>query len=403
MDYIDSVINEVKNTDYLGSKELQASLFNFKGFVKLAMNDLTEANLMFEVALKANPESSQACAGLAEVAYLNTEDEKAKLMYEWAVKNNPKNIFAIDGLAKVNKLLGYNEEHNSLSQMTNEFVSEEFNELIENAYLDYGDKKYEESLDALLKAEMILSMKNNKNEYSVLLSRLLNFKGFCYLALNDINNAEAVFVQALELNSKSSQACAGLGEVLFLQGNDEGAKEMFEFAIKNEPLNKFAVAGLEKVYDVLGIENNNKPESNIFIENVNELITRGYEYFSEKQYGKAIDLLKEAEVIIEKTFEVDERQESISSLNNFLGFNYLALFEYDDAQICFEKSLEINPNSSQACAGLGEIFFYHKKDEASKQMFEWAVKNNKFNNYAIQGLAKVNKELGLPEDDNSLL
>ena len=62
-----------------------------------------------------NPNSSQACAGLGEVLFLSGKDKEAKTMYEWGVKNNPLNQFAVEGLIKVNKVLGIQENHNTLT------------------------------------------------------------------------------------------------------------------------------------------------------------------------------------------------------------------------------------------------------------------------------------------------
>ena len=68
----------------------------------------------------------------------------------------------------------------------------------------------------------------------------------------------------------------------------------------------------------------------------------------------------------------------------------------------YEKSLVVCPNSSEACAGLGEVFYLAELDEQSKAMFEWALKSNSENEVARRGLAKVNGLLGLRSDHNSL-
>ena len=67
----------------------------------------------------------------------------------------------------------------------------------------------------------------------------------------------------------------------------------------------------------------------------------------------------------------------------------------NSAKTCFENALNLNPNSSQACAGLGEILFLDEKDDEAKTMFEWGVKNNPANQFALAGLEKANQNLGL--------
>ena len=210
----------------------------------------------------------------------------------------------------------------------------------------------------------------------------------------------------MEANPSSSQASAGLGEIMFLEGKDQEAKTMFEYALKYEPRNTFAIAGLKKANKSLGLQENDntltpkiKKEKS---EKIGNLIDEAYKAFNEKKYKAIIPLLDEAEKLVEENFSREENYETVTRINNFKGFSYLALVDEDKAKICFEKALQLSPNSSQACAGLAEVFFLEGKDEESKIMFEWAIKNNPTNNYAKLGLKKVNNALGMADDHNSL-
>lgn len=100
--------------------------------------------------------------------------------------------------------------------------------------------------------------------------------------------------------------------------------------------------------------------------------------------------------------------------NNEAGIDYNALIDiagnialltgdYETAQKYFEEELSIVPDSSTACAGLGEVFFTQELFENSKIMFEWAAKNSPENKLAQESLSKVNLLLGLEEYHNSLL
>ncbi len=77
--------------------------------------------------------------------------------------------------------------------------------------------------------------------------------------------------------------------------------------------------------------------------------------------------------------------------------------ENKKARECYETALNINPDSSQACAGLGELFYLEGKDKEAKSMYEYAVKYNPGNQFAVGGLEKINRILSLPVDDNTLL
>jgi GT2 family glycosyltransferase len=92
-----------------------------------------------------------------------------------------------------------------------------------------------------------------------------------------------------------------------------------------------------------------------------------------------------------------------SLLLDLTGNVALTLGEWEKARRYFEEELTLTPNSSSACTGLGEVFFLAGLERASKTMFEHAVCNDEGNLLARRGLAKVNRLLGLPEDDNALL
>lgn len=397
---LNSALKLLGSIEDKNKEEVIAQINNFVGFNQLAVGNVEKAKAAFESSLEINSESSQACAGLAEVFYLSGNDKEAKTMYEWAVKNNNVNAFAVAGLAKVNKSLGLPAEHSTLDFGLSSTENEEAADLVTSAYEKYIDKDFGQAVEFLKKAESLFDENpNNKNSKNSL-SKIYNFKGFCNLALNKSQDARTDFEKALSLNPESSQACAGLGEVFYLIEHDKEAREMYEWAVALGPKNKFALSGLEKVNKILDLPENdtdqNSSESEL-------LIDEAYKHFEDKNYESALDKLKKAEQIIEQTYEEEQQKFAVSSLNNFMGFNYLAMLENSQAKVCFEKALENNSTSSQACAGLGEVLFLEGNDEEAKKMYEWAVKNNPENRYALGGLEKVNKLLNLPGNDNSLM
>ncbi|HEX2866165.1 MAG TPA: hypothetical protein VHO03_03940 [Ignavibacteriales bacterium] len=235
-----------------GDSENQASLLNFKGFNYLGMDALEEARECFEKSLRINPASSQACAGLGEVFYLCEYDYEAKAMYEWALDYNAENKFAAKGLAKVNKNLGLPESHNTLNLETSLSRKDSFYHLVGEAYKLFSEKKYREVLEKITEAELYFNRQLPGKDTIHKVSSLENFKGFSYLSLQEVENAKAAFENSLHLNPNSSQACAGLGEVFFLQGQERESKTMFEWAVKNNYSNMFAKEGLARVNGILG-------------------------------------------------------------------------------------------------------------------------------------------------------
>lgn len=88
---------------------------------------------------------------------------------------------------------------------------------------------------------------------------------------------------------------------------------------------------------------------------------------------------------------------------NLKGACYLRLNDLEKAKVSFEEALNLTPDSSEACAGLGEVFYLLGKDKEAKIMFEYAVVYDEENVMAVNGLAKANENLGLPSDENSLV
>lgn len=138
--------------------------------------------------------------------------------------------------------------------------------------------------------------------------------------------------------------------------------------------------------------------------NVNQLVDSAYDYFNSKKYSESLEVLSNLdEVLGAETISSKEKETIRVSLLNLKGFNYLGLNSLERATEMYAGALEINPDSSQACAGLGEVFHMQYKEEEAKTMFEWAIKNNPGNLFAVSGLAKVNRDLGLAESHNNLV
>ena len=392
--FVLEVEETIKMSKEFNYKELSAGLNNFIGFNYLGMENYQMAQEAFEEALNANSTSSQACAGLGEVFFLQQKDKEAKVMFEWAVKNNPKNYFAALGLAKVNQTLGYSADHNSLYLGLPDEIEKEFSSLVTSAYDLFESRNFDETLEKIDQAEKILIENLDEVKIQKALTSLYNLRGFAYLSLSNIARAREAYERALNINPNSSQACAGLGEVLFLTNKDAEAKRMYEYAVSYEPLNQFAIAGLKKANQSLGLpENDNsllpKPQKEK-AEMISAFIEEAYNNFSNKDFKEAIINLDKAEKIIEDNFAREENFESLTRLNNFKGFSFLNLDNKNDAKLCFEKALNLDANSSQACAGLGEIFLAEGKTDEAKTMFEWALKNNPQNAYAEKALERIN-------------
>ena len=390
----------------------KASLLNLAGNLAMMIDDINSARTYFESALNEDKESSSACAGLAEIFFIEKNYEAAKTMYEFAYNNDPNNKSAQSGLEKVSALLkntvGTEINEDGQSNLTIEPLlknnADDSVGLVMEAYELFNENKFSQSLEKLLVAEKYFNghLSNPTNVNST--AAFFNLKGFNYLGVNEIEKARDCFERALNLDPNSSEACAGLGEYFYMSGNEENAKIMFEFAVKNNPNNTFAAEELSKINSNLEANDESafqdEDTQGKIKENLNQILNSVYELFQLKKYQEANDVLKNMEEIFYSQVEIEN--DLVSSYENLKGIVLLSLNKNNEAKEAFEAALVTNPNSSQACAGLGEVLFLSGKDKEAKTMYEWGVKNNPLNQFAVEGLIKVNKVLGIQENHNSL-
>ncbi|MGK9367346.1 glycosyltransferase [Melioribacter sp. Ez-97] len=119
---------------------------------------------------------------------------------------------------------------------------------------------------------------------------------------------------------------------------------------------------------------------------------------NEKKYDEAIRYTEE----YLKTVSSDSKSSGIEDVYDLAGNISLIAGNTLEAQQYFEKELNLNPQSSSACFGLGQVFLAQDNPEAAKVMLEWAVKNDPNNGAAADALADVNKLLGYELNHSSL-
>lgn len=107
-----------------------------------------------------------------------------------------------------------------------------------------------------------------------------------------------------------------------------------------------------------------------------------------------LDLAEKSVYEAVKTFDNNNSVITYIDLLNLGGNISLANNNLDAAAEYFETELTENSNSSSACLGLGQILFIREQFEQAKVMFEWAIRYDSDNQYAVKFLAEVNEKLG---------
>jgi Tfp pilus assembly protein PilF len=140
-------------------------------------------------------------------------------------------------------------------------------------------------------------------------------------------------------------------------------------------------------------------DSGVTMNNFNDLFLEAFNYYKTGTYGSVIIKLNEAESVYSAA---EENSFSLEDLYVLRGGTYFVNNEYEQARHDFENALKSNPNSSEACLGLGQYFSATDQLESAKTMFEWAVKNNEEHQGARKALENINTKLGFPADHNAL-
>ena len=267
----------------------------------------------------------------------------------------------------------------------------DYNEKIARARVNIADREYEMAMENLEKALDIYD--NDKPENIVMqIQDLYNLAGNLSLVSRNFEKAEMYFSKELELNPDSSPACVGLGDLMYENENFEGAKTMYEWGVKNDMENNAAIEGLARANKALGLpETDNSLAGPDFTgKSVEDILNEAYTFFERGELKEAVDFLNIADNYVAAMDSQNGNAEDIAAFYNMKGFVYLGLKDQENAKNSFEKALNTNPNSSQACVGLGELFYQSGQYESAKIMYEWGIKNNPNNEVAKEALAKVN-------------
>ena len=228
---------------------------------------------------------------------------------------------------------------------------EKINKMLIKAYEHFQGKEFEKSLKTLSEVEKTIAADDkNIEDKEMVLASLYNFMGFNYLGLDQLKNSKDVFEKALNLHSGSSQACAGLGEILFLMNMDREAKTMYEWALHNNPNNAFAQAGLAKANLQLDfpLEHNtlNDESGEAEFKRLEKMFKGALSFLHEKEFQKALAIIEKVQSDTENTLRDFELL--LSELQSMKGFALLGLEDFDNAKNSFEIALSLNPESQVA-------------------------------------------------------
>jgi GT2 family glycosyltransferase/glycosyltransferase involved in cell wall biosynthesis/Flp pilus assembly protein TadD len=223
---------------------------------------------------------------------------------------------------------------------------------------------------------------------------LLLMAGTIALTAGDLEKAEKWYQQTLALTPRSLKAFVGLARVYEATGQSADARRMCGEALALD-------ADHEPAHDLLRrlpVE----PAGTGRADGLERRLETARTLFSDGKFAEAINAVDSLEDLASPDGEAGLSDEMVAAIENFRGVCLLSLQRPEEARTRFEHALHVNPQSSRACAGLGEVMFLSGQHDGSKTMFEWAMHLDPESAAAREGLARANLELGYPVEHNTL-
>ena len=167
-------------------------------------------------------------------------------------------------------------------------------------------------------------------------------KGWSLISLGDYAGAIQALQKALALSPNEVQAQSLLGWAQMLHEEYDDALATFSKVLMKEPANSLA------------------------------RINVGYICLKKRIFGEAIEHLS-------KAIRLDNDRKATLYAHYYLGLVYLEREMMEDAQVFFEKTLQLGPNLIEAWYELGRARWFAGDQEGAKQAWSDGHKANKFN------------------------
>jgi Tfp pilus assembly protein PilF len=454
LDEINSLLGNILTKD--GHHGIFAEIFNFMGLNYLSLDNIENASDNFGKALRLNDKSSTAYLGLGEIFFRKENYKESEANYKLSLEYNPDNKAGVDGLKKVKMFMNNRSKIFSISSRTElGFLLNSLNLLEHGAIVGLQNGNFSQKMRSTwngkylhliddwksnlsIREDSYLTDGQQKQLYHHIISAFTDDSNAFVYKMNSlfaVNQFPESFFDwiYLETDNTYDSCIANLkawcpklktGGIIAVYNSIEncseqdrsGTKTAIEEFVKDRDSELFFTDSdntyfwyfikpieneipIEANHDFIINNNITITNSGVTMNNFNDLFLEAFNYYKTGTYGSVIIKLNEAENVYSET---EENNFSLEDLYVLRGGTYFVNNEYEQAKQDFENALKSNPNSSEACLGLGQYFSATDQLESAKTMFEWAVKNNVEHLGARKALENINTRLGFPADHNSL-
>ena len=189
----------------------------------------------------------------------------------------------------------------------------------------------------------------------------LALRGRCWLALDDYDNAEGDFEDALDLDERCSEAHAGLGEIAYDDDDYEEAIRCYSNAIRHDSSNADYLVGRGQIKSTEGYfdEALKDFESALKANPEAHDATRGIAFINIRN--------EEFETGGESLLNIIDRYRDDAEFHCMLGIALNGLGEREQAAVYWNRALELDDTHTEAHYELGRNKIYNQQFEEAVQ------------------------------------
>ena len=404
-------------------------LNNALGFAYLGKEDLKTARQLFEKSLKADPEDSEAYAGLGRAAEIQNNPEEAVEYYLKALEISPENLTALSFLAPL-------EDHEGNYEGAAVYYRKilEIDPKAEWAKRALKETKFGPLLEEIKEKQLANDEKGLKELFLRLIIESCGDPEYFYQLGNYYQRAKKYEVaidtynQGLAIDPNSYVLYTAVGLSYISEKKWPEATKVFQKALSLNPQYADALAGLGNVKTEIG----QLPEANLLIEKSLKIDARnpvvlsslGILRMKEKKYPEAAAAFKKlisldpkaewAKVLYENAIngkKLDELEQDVKDKNYRAagmgykalvskypdnpgyffgeGLAYLRLKEYGKAADVFSRGYQRHPDENELLVSLGYAYLFLEEYDKAMQSLQKALRKDPKNAEAIAGVGRI--------------
>jgi arylsulfatase A-like enzyme/Tfp pilus assembly protein PilF len=195
------------------------------GWVLMNLERFEEATETFEKALRIYPGHVFALSSLGDISFIQGDLGQATRRYRELLLERPSHLKSILAMAKIFEQRGLREEAKVSYRRATELAPRDLDSQLSLAWLQFGDKEYDDALETLGAAAA----------QDPGMAELNLYRGDIYFATGRLKEAASEYQLGVKKAPQAPQGYHGLGMIASRRGEKVEARRLFEEALRLDP------------------------------------------------------------------------------------------------------------------------------------------------------------------------